>query len=139
MRPFAVRLLSSAGADNTTWRNEMDRPQVVSRGEWLVARKELLAQEKEATQAKDAVDARRRALPMVEVDKQYVLAGPGGQAGLPDLFGGRRQLIVYHFMWRHAESGFPDEDQGCPTCSFMADNMGDPRHLHASDTTLVLV
>ena len=117
----------------------MDRPQVVSRGEWLVARKELLAREKEAIRVKDAVDVSRRALPAVEVGKEYVFAGPVGQAGLPDLFDGRRQLIVYHFMWRHAESGFPDEDQGCPTCSLMADNMGDPRHLHASDTTLVLV
>jgi hypothetical protein len=77
----------------------MDRPQVVSRDEWLAARKELLAREKEATRVKDAVDTRRRALPMAEVDKDYVFAGPGGQAGLPGLFDGRRQLIVYHFMW----------------------------------------
>jgi predicted dithiol-disulfide oxidoreductase (DUF899 family) len=117
----------------------MDRPQVVSRGEWLVARKELLAREKEAIRVKDAVDGHRRALPMVEVDKEYVFAGPGGRAGLLDLFDGRRQLVVYHFMWRHEESGFPGEDQGCPICSLMADNMGDLSHLHASDTTLVLV
>jgi predicted dithiol-disulfide oxidoreductase (DUF899 family) len=117
----------------------MDRPQIVSRGEWLVARKELLAQENEAIRVKDAVDGRRRALPMVEVDKEYVFAGPGGRAGLLDLFDGRRQLVVYHFMWRHEESGFPGEDQGCPICSFMTDNMGDLSHLHASDTTLVLV
>ena len=117
----------------------MDGPRVVSRDEWLAARKELLAQEKEATHAKDAVDARRRALPMVEVDKKYVFAGPDGAAGLLDLFDRRRQLIVYHFMWRHEESGFPGEDQGCPTCSFLADNIGDLSHLHACDTTLVLV
>jgi predicted dithiol-disulfide oxidoreductase (DUF899 family) len=117
----------------------MDSSRVVSRDEWLGARKELLAQEKEATRVKDAADARRRALPMVEVDKKYVFTGPGGAAGLPDLFRGRRQLIVYHFMWRHAESGFPQEDQGCPTCSFLVDNIGDLSHLQACDTSLVLM
>jgi predicted dithiol-disulfide oxidoreductase (DUF899 family) len=117
----------------------MDRQRVVSREEWLAARQELLGQEKEATRAKDAVDARRRALPVVEVDKDYVFAGPDGPASLAGLFGGRRQLIVYHFMWRHAESGFPDEDQGCPTCSFLVDGIGELSHLHSCDTTLVLV
>ena len=117
----------------------MDSPQVVSRDEWLAARKELLAREKEASRAKDALDARRRALPMVEVDKKYVFARPDGAAGLLDLFDGRRQLIVYHFMWRREESGFPGEDQGCPTCSFLADSIGDLSHLHACDTTLALV
>ena len=117
----------------------MDSPHVVSRDEWLAARRELLAEEKAATQAKDALDARRRALPVVEVDKEYRFTGPEGPAALPDLFEGRRQLIVYHFMWRHAESGFPDEDQGCPTCSLLADSIGDLSHLHYCDTTLVLV
>ena len=117
----------------------MDSPRVVSQDEWLAARKDLLAREKEVTRAKDTVDADRRAMPMVEVGKRYVFAGPEGPAGLPDLFDGRRQLIVYHFMWRHAESGFPGEDQGCPTCSVVADNIGDLSHLHACDTTLVLV
>ena len=117
----------------------MDSPRVVSQQEWLAARKDLLAREKEASHAKDALDAARRALPMAEVGKKYVFAGPDGAAGLPGLFGGRRQLIVYHFMWRHAESGFPGEDQGCPTCSVVADNIGDLSHLHACDTTLVLV
>jgi predicted dithiol-disulfide oxidoreductase (DUF899 family) len=117
----------------------MDSQRVVSREEWLAARQELLGQEKEATRAKDAVDARRRALPVVEVDKDYVFAGPDGPASLAGLFGGRRQLIVYHFMWRHAESGFPDEDQGCPTCSFLADSIGELSHLHSCDTTLALV
>jgi predicted dithiol-disulfide oxidoreductase (DUF899 family) len=117
----------------------MDSPRVVSRDEWLRARKELLAEEKEATRVKDAVDARRRALPMEEVAKKYVFTGPDGPVGLPDLFAGRRQLIVYHFMWRHAESGFPGEDQGCPTCSFLADSIGSLSHLHYCDTSLVLV
>jgi predicted dithiol-disulfide oxidoreductase (DUF899 family) len=119
--------------------DEMDIPRVVSPGQWLAARKELLAREKEATHAKDAVDAARRALPVTEVTKDYTLTGPEGRASLPDLFEGRRQLITYHFMWRHAESGFPGEDQGCPTCSFLADSIGHLSHLHAGDTTLVLV
>src|SRR5215469_14218094 len=96
--------------------DEMDNPRVVAPEEWLAARKDLLAQEKEATRAKDAVNAARRALPMTEVTKEYTFTGQGGQASLADLFDGRRQLITYHFMWRHAESGFPSEDQGCPTC-----------------------
>jgi len=117
----------------------MDIPRVVSPGEWLAARKELLAREKEVTYAKDAVDAARRELPMTEVTKNYTFTGPGGQVSLADLFDGRRQLITYHFMWRHAESGFPGEDQGCPTCSFLADSIGHLSHLQACDTTLALV
>jgi predicted dithiol-disulfide oxidoreductase (DUF899 family) len=117
----------------------MDTQRVASREEWLAARKELLAREKEATRAKDAVDEQRRALPVIEIGKNYVFAGPGGAAGLADLFDGRRQLIVYHFMWRHAETGFPAEDQGCPTCSFLVDNIGHLSHLRACDTSLVLV
>jgi predicted dithiol-disulfide oxidoreductase (DUF899 family) len=117
----------------------MDTTRVVSPAEWLAARKELLAKEKEVTRAKDAVDAARRALPMVEITKNYTLTSPDGEASLADLFEGRRQLITYHFMWRHAESGFPGQDQGCPTCSFLADGIGERAHLHACDTTLVLV
>jgi predicted dithiol-disulfide oxidoreductase (DUF899 family) len=106
---------------------------------WLAARKELLAREKEVTRAKDAVAASRRGLPMTEVEKTYVLTGPGGKASLTDLFEGRRQLLTYHFMWRHEASGFPGEDQGCPTCSVLVDSIGHLSHLHACDTTLVLV
>jgi predicted dithiol-disulfide oxidoreductase (DUF899 family) len=79
----------------------MDTPRVVSPDEWLAARKELLAREKEASRAKDVLDAARRALPMVGVGKNYVFTGPEGQASLGGLFGAHRQLIVYHFMWRH--------------------------------------
>jgi predicted dithiol-disulfide oxidoreductase (DUF899 family) len=117
----------------------MDSPRMVSPGEWLAARKELLAQEKEVTRAKDAAAASRRALPAVEIDKNYVFTGASGKASLADLFDGRRQLITYHFMWRHEASGFPGEDQGCPTCSFLVDSIGHLSHLHACDTTLVLV
>src|SRR5262249_44247544 len=117
----------------------MDIPQVVSPAQWLAAREDLLAREKEVTRAKDAVDAVRRELPMTEVTKSYTFTSPDGQASLLDLFAGRQQLITYHFMWRHAESGFPGEDQGCPTCSFLLDSIGHPSHLHACDTTVVLV
>src|SRR5260370_12723205 len=117
----------------------MDNQRVVSPEEGLAARKDLLAREREVTHAKDKVDAARRALPMTAVTKDYTFTSPDGQVTLSDLFEGRRQLITYHFMWRHAESGFPGEDQGCPTCSFLADSIGHPPHLHASDTTLALV
>jgi predicted dithiol-disulfide oxidoreductase (DUF899 family) len=117
----------------------MDNPRVVAPAEWLAARTDLLAREKEATRAKDAVDAARRALPMTEVTKAYTFTGPDREVGLAGLFDGRRQLITYHFMWRHEQSGFPGEDRGCPTCSFLVDSIGDPSHLHACNTTLVLV
>ena len=117
----------------------MDGPQVVSGDEWLAARRELLAKEKAVTHARDELNASRRALPMVEVATKYVFTGPDGVMGLADLFEGRRQLIVYHFMWRHAESGFPGQDQGCPTCSFVVDAIGHPAHLHYCGTTLALV
>ncbi|MFC4590554.1 DUF899 domain-containing protein [Sphaerisporangium corydalis] len=111
----------------------MELPSVVSREEWLEARRALLAREKEATRARDAVTAGRRALPMVEIDKDYVFEGPDGKAHLADLFDGRRQLIVYHFMWLH------DIGQGCTSCSFLVDNIGDLSHLHGCDTSLALV
>jgi predicted dithiol-disulfide oxidoreductase (DUF899 family) len=132
-RPVVERVSQEVKED------DMDNPRVVAPEEWLAARMDLLAREKEATRAKDAVEAARRALPMTEVTKDYTFTGPGGSASLADLFDGRRQLITYHFMWRHAESGFPGEDQGCPTCSFLVDSIGDLSHLHACDTTLVLV
>src|SRR5215472_7636972 len=119
--------------------NEMDTPLVVAPEEWLAARKDLLAREKGVTRAKDAADAARRQLPVTEVTKDYTFTGPAGQVSLAGLFAGRGQLITYHFMWRHAESGIPGEDQGCPTCSFLADSIGDLSHLHACDTTLALV
>jgi predicted dithiol-disulfide oxidoreductase (DUF899 family) len=111
----------------------MDDPQVVSRDEWLAARRELLAQEKEFTRRRDALNTRRRELPMVEIDKEYAFRGPDGPATLPGLFQGRGQLLIYHFMFD------PDWDQGCPTCSFLADGIGHLAHLHARDTTLAMV
>jgi predicted dithiol-disulfide oxidoreductase (DUF899 family) len=110
-------------------------PEVVSRDTWLAARKELLAREKELTKQRDALAADRRRLPMVRVEKDYVFTGPEGEVRLVDLFGGRRQLMVGHFMFR------PDWDAGCPSCSAGADEMseGHLRHLATRDTTFVYV
>ncbi len=79
--------------------NQIEHPKIVSRDEWLAARKELLAKEKQLTRQRDAVSDERRALPWVKVDKQYVFDGPNGKQTLADLFDGRGQLIVYHFMF----------------------------------------
>jgi predicted dithiol-disulfide oxidoreductase (DUF899 family) len=111
----------------------MSYPKIVSREEWLVARKELLIKEKAVTRAHDQVNAERRGLPMVKIEKEYVFEGPDGKASLFDLFEGHRQLIVYHFMFD------PSWDEGCPMCSFLVDNIGHLAHLHAHDTSLVLV
>lgn len=108
--------------------------QVVSRDEWIEARKRHLAREKEFTRLRDRLSEERRALPWVKVDKQYVFEGPEGKATLSELFGGRSQLIVYHFMLG------PDWDEGCKSCSFWADNsQGIDVHLAARDVTLLLV
>ncbi len=113
----------------------MSLPKVVSRDEWLTARKELLAKEKELTRQRDALNVERRNLPMVEIEKDYVFEGPDGKANLVDLFEGRRQLIVRHFMFD------PSWDDGCPSCSAGADEISDGllEHLHARDTTFVVV
>jgi predicted dithiol-disulfide oxidoreductase (DUF899 family) len=108
-------------------------PKAVSRDEWLVARKALLAKEKELTRHRDAVNAERRRLPMVRIDKQYAFDGPAGKASLLDLFDGRRQLIVYHFMFD------PAWDEGCPSCSLVVDNLGHLVHLRARRTSLAVV
>jgi predicted dithiol-disulfide oxidoreductase (DUF899 family) len=113
----------------------MSLPQVVSREEWLAARKELLAREKELTRARDALTADRRRLPMVRIDKEYVFEGPNGEATLLDLFEGRSQLIVVHFMFD------PTWEKGCQSCTAGADEMseGVREHLQARDTTLAYV
>ena len=111
----------------------MSLPDVVSRDEWARARKELLLREKALTRARDALSADRRRLPMVEVVEEYVFDGPAGPAGLLDLFEGRRQLIVDHFMFD------PSWDEGCPSCSGRVDQYGELAHLHARDTTLAVV
>lgn len=109
------------------------RPPVVSREEWEAARDALLKKEKELTRRQDALAAERRRLPMVRIDKPYRFEGPDGEASLLDLFEGRRQLILYHFMFG------PGAKEGCDGCSMVVDNMGHPAHLHARDITRVLV
>jgi predicted dithiol-disulfide oxidoreductase (DUF899 family) len=112
-------------------------PQAVSPAEWEAARERLLAKEKEATRARDALAAERRRLPMVRFNKEYAFESPDGPASLPDLFEGRRQLIVYHFMYQPGAPGWPGA--GCDGCSMFVDNLGHPVHLHARDTSLALV
>jgi predicted dithiol-disulfide oxidoreductase (DUF899 family) len=112
----------------------MNHPKIVSRAEWLVARKELLIKEKESTRQRDALSAERRKLPMVKIEKEYVFDGPNGRTNLRDLFEGRRQLIVYHFMFD------PSWDEGCPSCSQAADNFaGSIVHLAARDTSFAAI
>lgn len=111
----------------------MNHPRIVSRTEWLAAREALLAKEKALTRERDALSAERRRLPMVRIDKRYAFDGPQGRVGLLDLFDGRRQLIVYHFMFD------PTWDEGCPGCSMVVDNMGHPAHLQARDVSLAVV
>jgi predicted dithiol-disulfide oxidoreductase (DUF899 family) len=113
--------------------NHVEYPRVVSRTEWLSARREFLLKEKEFTRLRDRVSAERRRLPMVKIDKGYVFEGPDGNVPLLHLFKGRRQLIVYHFMFD------PSWHEGCPSCSFLVDNIGHLTHLYARDTSLVLV
>ena len=111
----------------------MRLPPIVTPADWQTVRDELMAEEKEATRALDALAAKRRRLPMVRVDKEYVFEGPDGPATLADLFEGRRQLIVYHFMFG------PGWERPCEGCSSFTDNIGNLAHLNARDTTLVLV
>jgi len=107
---------------------------VVTHEEWLEARRALLAEEKEFTRLRDRVTQRRLELPWEPVDREYVFDGPEGKESLGDLFAGRSQLVVYHFMFD------PEDDVGCPICSFWADNF-DPLgvHLAARDVTMIAV
>jgi predicted dithiol-disulfide oxidoreductase (DUF899 family) len=108
--------------------------QIVSRDEWIEARKRHLAREKEFNRLRDHLSAERRALPWVEVDKEYLFEGPDGKETLAELFGGRSQLIVYHFMLG------ANWEEGCKSCSFWADNFqGIDVHLAARDVTLLAV
>ncbi len=108
-------------------------PPVVSPTDWQAAREALLIEEKEATRARDALAAKRRRLPMARIDKDYAFDGPAGKTRLPDLFEGRRQLLLYHFMFG------PNQDVGCDGCSMFVDQIGHLAHLHARDTSFALV
>jgi predicted dithiol-disulfide oxidoreductase (DUF899 family) len=107
---------------------------IVSRNEWVEVRRQLLKKEKELTRFQDELSAERRRQPWVKVEKQYVFAGPKGEETLADLFDGRSQLFVYHFMFG------PEWEEGCPSCSLVADHL-DPSvvHLAQRDVTLVAV
>jgi predicted dithiol-disulfide oxidoreductase (DUF899 family) len=111
----------------------MNLPRIVSPDEWQAARDALLVKEKEATRAQDALAAERRRMPMVAFPKEYIFETPDGKASLTDLFDGRRQLIVYHFMLD------PGSDHRCLGCSSFTDNIGNLAHLRARDTNMVLV
>lgn len=112
----------------------MQPHKIVSREEWLQARKAHLAQEKRFTRERDELSRQRRELPWVRIDKDYVFDGPDGKETLGELFGGRNQLVVYHFMFG------PDWEQGCPSCSLLADHFdGAATHLAQRDVTLLAV
>jgi predicted dithiol-disulfide oxidoreductase (DUF899 family) len=111
----------------------MSLPEIVSRAQWRAAREELLLREKAATRARDALNAQRRRLPMVEVDTEYVFEGGDGKATLLDLFEGRHQLVVHHFMFA------PEWEAGCRTCSAFLDQVGHLAHLRARGTSFVVV
>ncbi len=112
----------------------MKTHKLVFRDEWLAARREHLAKEKAFTRLRDQLSQERRELPWVKVEKEYVFDGPNGKETLLDLFEGRSQLIIYHFMYG------PDWAEGCPSCSFWADNFnGITVHLNHRDITLLAV
>jgi predicted dithiol-disulfide oxidoreductase (DUF899 family) len=111
----------------------MNLPPVVSREKWDAVLQELRAKEKAATRARDALAAERRRLPRVRIERDYVFEGPDGTARLIDLFEGRRQLILYHFMFG------PTQEAGCDGCSMVVDHIGHLAHLHARDTSFAVV
>jgi len=113
----------------------MSLPRIASRDEWVAARKGILAKEKALTRQRDALNAERRDLPMVEIEKAYAFEGPKGRVGLHDLFEGRPQLIVYHFMFD------PSWEDGCPSCTAGTDELspGFFDHLHTRDTSYAMV
>ncbi|HXV79998.1 MAG TPA: thioredoxin family protein [Candidatus Binatia bacterium] len=112
----------------------MQSHKIVSREEWLAARKEHLVKEKEFTRLRDQLSQQRRDLPWHRVDKEYIFEGPNGKQNLSELFEGRSQLVVYHFMFH------PNWDEGCKSCSFWADNFnGITVHLNHRDVTLLAV
>ncbi len=108
-------------------------PKIGARAEWLAARRDLLASEKELTKHRDRVNAARRRLPMVKLEKRYEFDGPDGKVSLRDLFGGKRQLIVYHFMFA------PEWENGCGGCTWFAGSLGDLSELGKHDTAFVMI
>lgn len=113
--------------------NATAHPKIVGKNEWLTARKTLLEHEKELTKQRDRINAERRRLPMVKLEKEYSFEGANGAAKLTDLFEGRTQLIIYHFMFA------PEWEKGCGGCTGFVNSMGDLSLLNQRDTTFVLV
>ena len=113
--------------------NTISHPKIVGRDEWLTARKTLLEHEKELTKQRDRVNAERRRLPMVKLEKEYTFEGSNGSAQLTDLFEGQTQLIIYHFMFA------PEWEKGCGGCTGFVNSLGDLSMLNQRDTTFALV
>lgn len=112
----------------------LKRHNVVSQQEWIAARRELLKKEKASMRLLDELSVERREMPWVKVEKNYVFDGPDGKVTLADLFGGRSQLVIYHFMFG------PEWEEGCPSCSFVSDHFdGSLAHLAARDVAMVVV
>ena len=112
-------------------------PPIVSQEDWQSALDKLRIKEKAATRERDVLAAERRRLPMVEITKPYLFDGPNGKVSLLELFEGRRQLILYHFMFAPGVEGWPEA--GCDACSWYADNVGNLSHLHARDTSFAMI
>src|SRR5947199_9422125 len=135
----ATRRASGGAATPTTTSDEVlmkqpDRtpfPKIVSQAQWQAAHERLLAKEKAATRARDKLAAERRRQPMTRIEKDYVFTGPKGPARLRDLFEGRRQLVLYHFMFAPGVSGWPQA--GCDRCSMFVDQIGHPAPLAISE------
>jgi predicted dithiol-disulfide oxidoreductase (DUF899 family) len=134
-RAWRSKTMPTKKATKATTKTKL--PPVVSQSTWQAARNKLLVKEKAATRARDALAAERRRLPMVRIEKDYRFEGPDGEVNLLDLFERRRQLIIYHFMFAPTVDGWPQA--GCPGCSFVVDHIGHLAHLHARNTSLVLV
>jgi len=126
--------MNLSSVNPATMNSKREQPAVVSSAEWVAARKELLRKEKELTRLRDEISRQRRALPWERVEKQYVFDGPRGKETLSDLFGGRSQLMIYHFMFG------PGWKEGCPSCSFLADTFdGAAVHLAHRDVTFMAI
>src|SRR5580698_1563637 len=133
-RNFVSAIKTKGEVIMATATSKLGSPKVVSQTEWLAARKELLVKEKEFTRLRDELSRQRRNLPWEKVEKQYIFDGPNGKVSLADLFDGRNQLIIYHFMLG------PDWKEGCPSCSYLMDHLdGAIGHLKARDVTFALV
>jgi predicted dithiol-disulfide oxidoreductase (DUF899 family) len=131
---MTMATMNLSSVNPATMNSKREQPPVVSSAEWLAARKELLRKEKELTRLRDEISRQRRALPWERVEKKYIFDGPRGKETLSDLFGGRSQLMIYHFMFG------PGWKEGCPSCSFLADTFdGAAVHLAHRDVTFMAI